>query len=104
MLIRTEESDFSTSYKRLGPFAKTHNQFRVMIAQGAWRRMFNGIKAREDLSALLNQIFLEHDPDKKAEAIDRLYKLNERKHINNLTGPSGNAVCAMLAAFDPVHN
>jgi hypothetical protein len=77
---------------------------RVMIAQGAWRRMFNGIKARKDLAALLYQIFLEHHPDQKAEAIDRLYKLNESKHINNLTGPSGNAVCAMLAAFDPVHN
>jgi hypothetical protein len=75
-----------------------------MIAQGAWRRMFNGIKACQDLSALLNQIFLEQDRGKKADAIDRLYKLNERKHINNLTGPSGNAVCAMLAAFDPVHN
>ncbi|KKS81877.1 MAG: hypothetical protein UV58_C0015G0011 [Candidatus Wolfebacteria bacterium GW2011_GWC1_43_10] len=77
---------------------------RAMIAQGAWRRMFNGIKARREFSSLLNEIFLENEEDKKADLINKLYKLNETRHINNLTGPSGNAVCAMLAAFDPTRN
>jgi len=77
---------------------------KAMIAQGAWRRMFNGIKARKEFSSLLDEIFLENDVDGKADLINKLYKLNEAKHINNLTGPSGNAVCAMLAAFDPVRN
>lgn len=77
---------------------------RAMIAQGAWRRMFNGIKDRKIFSSLLNEIFLESSVDKKADSINKLYKLNEERHINNLTGPSGNAVCAMLAAFDPKHN
>lgn len=77
---------------------------RAMVAQGAWRRMFNGIKARKEFSSLLNEIFLENTVDKKANLINKLYKLNEARHINNLTGPSGNAVCAMLAAFDPIRN
>ena len=77
---------------------------RAMIAQGAWRRMFNGIKSRKEFSSLLSEIFLENNVDKKADSINKLYELNEARHINNLTGPSGNAVCAMLAAFDPVRN
>ena len=77
---------------------------RAMIAQGAWRRMFNGIKARKEFSGLLSEIFLEKDANRKADSINKLYKLNEVRHINNLTGPSGNAVCAMLAAFDPINN
>ena len=77
---------------------------RAMIAQGAWRRMFNGVKARREFSSLLNEIFLENEVDKKADLINKLYKLNEARHINNLTGPSGNAVCAMLAVFDPIQN
>jgi len=77
---------------------------RAMIAQGAWRRMFNGIKARKEFSGLLNDIFLEKDLEKKTGLIDDLYKLNESRHINNLTGQSGNAINSMLAAFDPFHN
>ncbi|OGD90781.1 hypothetical protein A3D81_00780 [Candidatus Curtissbacteria bacterium RIFCSPHIGHO2_02_FULL_40_17] len=77
---------------------------RAMVAQGAWRRMFNGIKARKEFSSLLNKIFLEEDTTQKAGYINELYKLNEEKHINNLTGPSGNALGAMLAAFYPVNN
>lgn len=74
---------------------------RAMIAQGAWRRMFNEIKAKKDLAKLLDGIF--RDEKRRAELIDRLYKLNAKSR-NNLTGQSGNAVCTMLAAFDPEKN
>jgi len=76
---------------------------RVMIAQGAWRRMFNEIKTKKELSGLLNDLFTEKDPDKKAALIDRVYKVNEGRH-NNLTGQSGNAINAMLAAYNPFQN
>lgn len=76
---------------------------RAMIAQGAWRRMFNEIKARKELSGAINSIFLERDLDKQAGLIDKLYEMNSERR-NNLTGQSGNAICAMMAAFDPVHN
>jgi hypothetical protein len=76
---------------------------RAMIPQGAWRRMFNDIKARKELSGAINSIFLEPDLAKKAALINKLYDLNAERH-NNLTGQSGNALNAMLAAFDPIHN
>jgi hypothetical protein len=76
---------------------------RAMIAQGAWRRMFNEIKAKKPLAKALNDVFHETDAEKKAAAIDKVYALNEG-HRNNLTGQSGNAINAMLAAWDPFTN
>ena len=74
-----------------------------MIAQGAWRRMFNEIKSKKPLAKALNDVFHETDAKAKAAAIDRVYALNEG-HRNNLTGQSGNAINAMLAAWDPFKN
>jgi hypothetical protein len=76
---------------------------KAMIAQGAWRRMFREIKNDVKYSTLLNNIFTESDLGKKASLIDQLYKLNENNK-NNLTGPSGNAVNTMLAAWDSAKN
>jgi hypothetical protein len=76
---------------------------RAMIAQGAWRRMFNEIKATKPLAQALDRVFHETDPAKQAGAIDKVYALNEG-HRNNLTGQSGNAINAMLAAWDPFTN
>ncbi len=42
---------------------------RAMIAQGAWRRMFNEIKAKKPLAKALNDIFQETDAAKKAAAV-----------------------------------
>jgi hypothetical protein len=76
---------------------------RVMIPQGAWRRMFNEIKARKLLRDALDRIFQDSDNEKRAAAIDELYAIN-RDGRNNLTGQSGHAVSAMLAAHDPFSN
>lgn len=76
---------------------------RAMVAQGAWRRMFNEFHSNTDLGALVTEILKETDAAKKAELIDKLYKFNE-KHKNNLTGPSGNTINAFLAAYDPIKN
>jgi hypothetical protein len=76
---------------------------RVMIPQGAWRRMFADFRANKELGDLLNHIFNEPDAEKKAALIDQLYDVNRGKR-NNLTGESGNALNAFLAAFDPAQN
>lgn len=76
---------------------------RVMIPQGAWRRMFNEIKHSSTLSRLLDSLLREPEGAKRAGYIDQLYKINE-KNKNNLTGKSGNAVGTMLAAWDPRAN
>ena len=76
---------------------------RAMIAQGAWRRMFNEIKAKKPLAKALNDVLRETDADKRAAAIAKVYELNHGRR-NNLTGQSGNAIDAMLAAWDPFSN
>jgi len=55
---------------------------RAMVAQGAWRRMFNDFRKDKTLASLLNQILEETDPQKKADLIDQLYENNkDRKTI-----------------------
>ncbi len=76
---------------------------KAMIAQGAWRRMFNELHDDCDLSGLLTKAFEEQDAAKKAQLIDQLYLKNEGNK-NNLTGQAANAVNAFLAAYDPVRN
>ena len=76
---------------------------RAMIPQGAWRRMFNQFHSDVPLREALDAVLTEEAPEKKARAIDALYRLNEGDK-NYLTGPSGNAVGAFLAAYDPVRN
>ncbi len=76
---------------------------RAMIPQGAWRRMFNQFHSDKKLGSLLINILEEKNPEKKISLIDELYKMNEGNR-NNLTGPSGNAVGAFLAAYDPTNN
>lgn len=76
---------------------------RAMIAQGAWRRMFNELHDNIELGIALNKIFVSHSDDDRVLAVDGLYKFNQDRK-NNLTGPSGNAVNSMLAAYDPVTN
>lgn len=76
---------------------------KAMIPQGAWRRMFNELHTNKKLGALVDRILREADSIHKASLIDDLYMANANQK-NNLTGPSGNAVGAFLAAFDPANN
>jgi hypothetical protein len=73
---------------------------RAMIPQGAWRRMLNEFHSNRELGLVMTSIFEATDAHDRADAIDKLYKINEGRK-NNLTGPSGNAVGAFLAANDP---
>jgi hypothetical protein len=75
---------------------------RAMIAQGAWRRMFNELHSDKELSGIITRIFEENDEEKKAQYINQLYEMNQGRK-NNLTGPSANAINAFLAAYDPAH-
>jgi len=75
---------------------------RAMIAQGAWRRMFNELHSDKELSGIITRIFEENDEEKKAQYINQLYEMNQGRK-NSLTGPSANAINAFLAAYDPVY-
>ena len=81
----------------------SHAVARAMIPQGAWRRLFNEFHANKPLRSLFTQLLTETDSAKKAQLIDELYRVNKDQR-NNLTGPSGNAVGAFLAAYDPINN
>ena len=76
---------------------------KAMIPQGAWRRMFNELHTNKKLGALVEKVLTEADLTRKASLIDDLYEANASQK-NNLTGPSGNAVGAFLAAYDPACN
>ena len=76
---------------------------RVLIPQGAWRRMLNEFRANRKLAALINRIFETDDLDQKALLVDELYDVNKGQK-NRLTGPSANAINAFLAAYDPFTN
>lgn len=76
---------------------------RAMIAQGAWRRMFNELHRDNSLQTGLDHALKAKNDEERIKAINTVYKLNKDRK-NNLTGPSGNAINTMLAAFDPVSN
>ena len=75
----------------------------AMVPQGAWRRMFNEFHNNKELSSLVFKIFNESNIVSKGKLIDQLYLENEGRR-NNLTGPSGNAISALLAGYDPINN
>jgi hypothetical protein len=77
---------------------------KAMIAQGAYRRMFNEFHTtNRPLGALVDAVLTESDPTRKAALVDELYAKNANQR-NHLTGQSGNAVCDFLAAYDPANN
>ncbi|MBK1612989.1 hypothetical protein CKO44_05820 [Rubrivivax gelatinosus] len=86
-----------------GNTKSSHAVARAMVPQGAWRRILNRLHADRRLGDALDAVLAETVPERKAQAIDRLYELNQGER-NYLTGSSGNTVCAFLAAYDPVHN
>jgi hypothetical protein len=76
---------------------------KAMVPQGAWRRMMNEFHANKELGTLVFSILETTNPVEKATLIDELYRKNAGQG-NNLTGPSGNTIGALLAAYDPQKN
>ena len=76
---------------------------RVMVPQGAWRRMFNELHVDKPLQDLVHNVLHAATVSELASSIDRLYAYNEGRK-NRLTGKSGNTISAFLAAFDPAKN
>ncbi len=77
---------------------------KVMVPQGAWRKLFNEFHSgNRELGAAVDKVFSASEPAARASAIDAVYRLNAGAR-NNLTGASGNAIGAMLAAWDPTRN
>ena len=75
---------------------------KAMIAQGAWRRMFNELKNKQPLHQCLDKIFKSSGSERET-LINELYRLNEGNR-NNLTGPSANAINDMIFAWNPSSN
>ena len=73
---------------------------KAMIAQGAWRRMFNEIKEKKELKNILTSIFEEKEEKKQISNINKLYEFN-RGRKNFLTGENSNAINAMSFAYNP---
>jgi len=74
---------------------------KVMVPQGAWRKLFNEFHSgNRELGSAVDKIFSARESIGRAAAIDAVYKLNAGAR-NNLTGASGNAIGAMLAAWEP---
>jgi hypothetical protein len=102
------DSDIDAVIKILDKNAKGNKKdseavAKVMVSQGTWRKLFHEFASNKPLSALLTHIFTEENEEKKIAAIDKLYRINEGKR-NSLTGPSGNVINTLLAAYDPVKN
>jgi hypothetical protein len=76
---------------------------RAMVPQGAWRRMFNQLHTDRPLGTAVNRALTADTTMAKAAAIDEVYELNA-PHRNNMTGASGNAIGALIAAHDPRAN
>src|SRR3989344_1695074 len=73
----------------------------VMIAQGAWQRMFNEIKKDKELRETLFNVLNEKDDNKRISIINKLYEINQDRK-NFLTGNNSNAIDAMLFAYNPM--
>lgn len=73
---------------------------RIMVPQGAWRRLFREIKGNNTLKFLLNNIFNETNEENLIQQLDELYKINKDSK-NYLTGRSGNAINALMFAYNP---
>ena len=65
--------------------------------------MLNELHVNKALGLALDRALKEIDPTRKAAAIDEVYMLNGGQR-NYLSGRSGNAVGALIAAFDPTAN
>ncbi len=76
---------------------------RVMVPQGAWRRLYRSFRSDKKLLRLMDSILSAKNDETRATAIDELYQHNKGNN-NYLTGKSGNTINAFLAAFDPFKN
>ena len=76
---------------------------KTMVPQNVWRNLFNAFHADQKLGHLVDAILNEKHGDHKVVLVDRLYDMNSGGK-NRLTGESGNALNALLAAYDPVEN
>lgn len=76
---------------------------RAMVPQAAWRRLFNRLHSNRELGEIVDRILASPDPAARAKLITQLYERSDAAGLH-LIGPSGNTVCAMLAAFSPKEN
>lgn len=80
-----------------------HSIARVMVPQGAWRRMFNHFVENAKLREALNTAMYSESTESRIRAINDLYKLNAGNK-NNLTGATASAINAFLAISNPFDN
>lgn len=80
-----------------------HSIAKVMVPQGAWRRMFNHFVENEELREALNTAMFDEGSESRIRAINDLYKYNAGNK-NNLTGTTASAINAFLAISNPFDN
>lgn len=73
---------------------------KVMVPQGAWRRLFREIQKVEPLRNNLTKLFEETDQQRIVDLINKLYEMNVGKR-NYLTGPSANVINDFLFVNNP---
>lgn len=76
---------------------------RAMVPQGAWRKIINRLHAHKPLGQAMHDAMTATSDGARAAAINEIYQLNAGDR-NYLTGASGNAICAFLAAYDSGKN
>ncbi len=65
--------------------------------------LINSIHADRDLATVMDSIFKEEDPTRRAARIDEFYRLNEGKQ-NRMAGKMSIVINTLLAAYDPFNN
>jgi hypothetical protein len=90
-------------FSALGKLKGSEVVAKTMVNQKRWRKLFNILHSDQKLARLVDAIFKESKVDRKVTLIDKLYVENAAGK-NCLTGEGGNALNALLAAYDPVEN
>jgi hypothetical protein len=90
-------------FSALGKLKGSEVVAKTMVNQKRWRKLFNILHSDQKLARLVDAIFKESKVDRKVTLIDKLYVENAAGK-NCLTGKGGNALNALLAAYDPVEN
>lgn len=87
-------------YNGKGKITSEPSVAKVMVPQGAWRRMFREIQKSQPLKNKLTRLFEETDQQMLIDLINEIYELNDGKR-NYLTGPSANVIDDFLFINNP---
>ncbi len=93
---------FDKNAKGAGEFRENGGEHaaRAGIYQGMWYRALKGLKNKQDIREILNQIFEAKDDGSKIDLVNKLEKVNQ-KNKNGLTGERAIILNALLFTYTP---